>query len=91
MFHEVYLGKYITKTCYFQVLATTVGKLADVSPSIPISMFAFSALLSASLSILLPETQVTTYILVILGFLNCGQLLQLSKKIFPVQFGKTFF
>ncbi|XP_023332421.1 organic cation transporter protein [Eurytemora carolleeae] len=39
------------------VLATTVGKLADVSPSIPISMFAFSALLSASLSILLPETQ----------------------------------
>ena len=61
-----------------------MGKLADVSPSIPISMFAFSALLSASLSILLPETQVNTYIPGILGFSNCGQLLKLNRKIFLV-------
>jgi len=39
------------------VLATTVGKLADISPTIPIAMFATSALISALLSLKLPETQ----------------------------------
>ena len=43
---------------YMQVLATTVGNLADISPAIPISMFAASALISAVLSLTLPETQV---------------------------------
>jgi len=39
------------------VLATTVGALADISPRIPIAMFAAVALTSAFLSLMLPETQ----------------------------------
>ena len=38
------------------VLATTVGKLADINIYIPTLLFGTSALISAGLSLMLPET-----------------------------------
>lgn len=38
------------------ILATTLGILAEISPLIPTAMFASSALISASISLFLPET-----------------------------------
>ena len=40
----------------FQILATTLGVLAEISPNIPTAMFATCALISGVLSLLLPET-----------------------------------
>ena len=41
----------------FQIIATTLGVLADVSPLIPPALFASWALISAALSLFLPETK----------------------------------
>ena len=40
----------------FQILATTLGVLAEISPLIPTAMFASCALVSGVLSLFLPET-----------------------------------
>jgi hypothetical protein len=42
------------------VLATTVGRLADISPNLPIAMFAAASLGSFLTAAFLPETQVCT-------------------------------
>jgi hypothetical protein len=40
------------------VLATTVGRLADIHPNLPIAMFAVASLGSFFTAAFLPETQV---------------------------------